>query len=88
LAQALRAGLVLQHAGRLNAAEHSQWSVAREMLQSALLSRVTPEGAIEFDQIGRHRNVWASLFAWQALDFLVQVKTSSLNAREAAASLI
>jgi hypothetical protein len=88
LAQALRAGLVLQHAGRLNAAENSQWPVTREMLQSALLSRVSPEGAIEFDQIGRHRNVWASLFAWQALDFLAQIKAGLLNAREAAASLI
>jgi hypothetical protein len=88
LAQALRAGIVLEHADRFDAARASQWSGARSLLESALLSRMTPEGGIEFDVIGRHRNVWASLFGWQALSFLHQADTGRLKSREAAASLI
>ncbi len=88
LAQALRAGILLEHADRFDAARASQWSSARSLLETALLSRVTPEGGIEFDVIGRHRNVWASLFAWQALDFLRQADTGRLKSRAAAASLI
>jgi hypothetical protein len=88
LAQALRAGLLLERAVGFDGAQASDWSKARSRLEQALLSRVTPEGGIEFDEIGRHRNVWASLFAWQALDFLGQTETGLLKPREAAASLI
>jgi hypothetical protein len=62
--------------------------MARNSLEDAILSKVTPEGGIEFDAIGRHRNVWASLFAWQALDLLGQANSGLLDARKAAASLI
>jgi hypothetical protein len=103
LAQALRAGVLLEHAGRLDDVGPDdvrlddarlddtgapRWSVARSALEDALLSRLTPEGAIEFDDIGRHRNVWTSLFAWQALDIMRDADTGSLSARTAAASLI
>jgi hypothetical protein len=88
LAQALRAGLVLEHCGRLAAAGNPDWSVARAKLQTALLARVTPEGAIEFDEVGHHRNVWASLFAWQALDLSTRAENGLVDAREAAAALI
>ena len=88
LAQALRAGLILEQAGRLDVTSNSSWSLTRDKLKQELLSRVTPEGGIEFDRIGQHRNVWASLFAWQALHFLIQSGNGSLDAREAAASLI
>lgn len=87
LAQALRAGLVLENSGRL-AADYGNWPAACNKLQATLLTRVMPEGAIEFDQVGHHRNVWASLFAWQALDFSAQAESGSLNARAAAAALI
>jgi hypothetical protein len=88
LAQALRAGLVLEQANALEASVRLIWPEARRILVKALMSRITPEGAVEFDVVGRHRNVWASLFAWQALSFLGQVGTVSLDARGAAAVLI
>jgi hypothetical protein len=88
LAQALRAGLILEQAGWIDAATTPEWSMARNSLEDAILSKVTPEGGIEFDAIGRHRNVWASLFAWQALDLLGQANSGLLDARKAAASLI
>lgn len=87
LAQALRAGIVLEHAGRL-ASPASPWPRIRGVLEGEVLSRVTPEGALEFDRVGRHRNIWASLFAWQALRLATQAWTGSLDARAAAASLI
>jgi hypothetical protein len=88
LAQALRAGLILEQAAWFTAGATRQWSIARHALRDALLSRVTPEGGIEFDQAGRHRNVWASLFAWQALGFLAHAGTGLIDARNAAAALI
>ena len=88
LAQALRAGLVLEHAGRLDTSAHSHWPRIRHALTEELLSRLTPGGAMEFDRIGRHANVWASMFAWQAMCFANQACTGSLDARAAAASLI
>jgi len=88
LAQALRAGLILEHAGWLDAAETLHWSMARNALEDALLSRLAPDGGIEFDEVGRHRNVWASLFAWQAMEFIGQAKSGLIDARKAAVSLI
>jgi hypothetical protein len=88
LAQALRAGVVLEQAAWFDGPAARQWSMARHALHDALLSRVTPEGGIEFDQVGRHRNVWASLFSWQALDFVAQARTGLLDARKSAAALI
>jgi hypothetical protein len=88
LGQALRAGLVLEHAKAFTGTAASAWPVARQTLEEALLARVTKEGAIEFDVVGHHRNVWASMFGWQALDFALQVKTGRFDPRSAAASLI
>jgi hypothetical protein len=88
LAQALRVGLVLERAGKLDAAPHSRWSKARSKLETLVLASVTPEGGIEFDRVGRHRNIWASLFAWQALQFADQARTGLLDAKAAAGSLI
>jgi hypothetical protein len=88
LAQALRAGLVLEGAGWFESCDNSPWAKARRKFWDGLLSKVTPEGAIEFDPVGRHRNVWATLFAWQALVYRIQVETRSFNPRRAAASLI
>ncbi len=88
LAQALRAGLVLDAASWFDGSGQASWQAARPVLHAALLSRLTPEGAVEFDAVGRHRNVWASLFAWQALSLLAQAETGMLDARGAAAALI
>ena len=88
LAQTLRAGLVLEAACWFDAGGARSWSRARGGLHAALLDRLTPEGAVEFDRVGRHRNVWASLFGWQALSFLAQAEAGMLEPREAAAALI
>jgi hypothetical protein len=88
LAQALRAGLILEHAGELDAVRTPHWPMARNSLEDALLSRLAPEGGIEFDGVGRHRNVWASLFAWQTMDFIAQAKSGLFDTRKAAVSLI
>ena len=88
LAQALRAGLVLAAAGWFDAAGATAWSRARGGLRAALLDRLTPEGAVAFDPVGRHRNIWASLFCWQAFLFLAQAEDGTLEARDAAAALI
>jgi hypothetical protein len=88
LAQALRVGLVLEQAGKLDAAPDSRWSKARDTLEKLVLASVTPEGAIEFDRVGHHRNIWASQFAWQALQFAAQARSGVLDARKAAGALI
>jgi hypothetical protein len=88
LAQALRAGLILEHAGGIDAVATPHWPIARKALEAALLSRLAPDGGIEFDDVGRHRNVWASLFAWQAMLFIVQAKSGLIDVRKAAVSLI
>jgi hypothetical protein len=88
LAQALRVGLVLERAGKLDGGPNSRWSKARDQLTTLVLASVTPEGGIEFDRVNHHRNVWASLFAWQALQFADQAGTGLLDARAAGGSLI
>jgi hypothetical protein len=88
LAQALRAGLVLEAAGQLEGIPNGFWAAARKGLRASLLSRISAEGGVEFDHVGRHRNVWASLFAWQALRFLVQAEARVLDPGKAAAALI
>jgi hypothetical protein len=86
LSQTLRAGLILQHTAWLTSS--SSWPSARATLLEALTSRMTPQGAMEFDAIGHHRNVWASLFSWQALSFSAQISDGCFNALESAAALI
>lgn len=88
LAQALRSGLVLEAARQLDGAAAEQWRPRRHALATALLQRVSPEGGIIFDGVGRHRNTWASMFAWQALHFLRSAQASALDPITAAATLI
>lgn len=88
LAQALRAGLVLEAAGRLDGAVGGPWRPRREALTAALLARVAPDGGILFDRPGGHRNAWASMFAWQALRFLQDAQASAFDPIRAAAELI
>lgn len=64
LAQVLRAGTVLQAAGRLAPA---RWQPCRADLLAALADHVAPGGGVLFSAAGGHRNVWATIFAWQAL---------------------
>ncbi len=88
LAQALRAGLVLEAAGQLSDEVGELWRPRRQALQAALLHRIAPEGGIIFDAVGGHRNAWASMFAWQALRFLRDVEAGTLDPIAAAATLI
>ncbi|MDQ2802927.1 MAG: hypothetical protein M3Y41_09685 [Pseudomonadota bacterium] len=88
LAQVLRAGLVLEAAGQLMDEAGEMWRPRRRALQAALLQRISPEGGIIFDCIGGHRNAWASMFGWQALQFLRDAQAGALDPIAAAAALI
>lgn len=88
LAQALRAGLVLEAAGQLNGHTYRMWRRRRHALLTALLQRIAPDGGIIFDRVGHHRNAWASMFAWQALRFLQDSLKGSLDPIAAARELI
>ncbi len=86
LAQALRAGLILQRANAIDGAFWGRWVLARPRLQVALLERVSSVGGVEFDRVGRHLNVWATLFGWQALQLANQAET--FDSKYAASALI
>jgi len=86
LAQALRAGLILRRANAIEGKLAGRWVFARPRLEAALVDRISPEGGVEFDKIGRHLNVWTTLFAWQALRLSDQAET--FDSRCEAASLI
>jgi len=88
IAQALRAGLVLEAAEQLSDEIGEAWRTRRRALESALLARVSEEGGMIFDDVGRHRNSWASMFAWQALCFLRQSQMRTLDPVLAAAEII
>lgn len=88
LAQALRAGLVLNAAEALDAATLETWRGMAPRLHHNLAARLSPRGGVEFDRVRRDRNSWASMFAWQAFTFWDQARARSLDARAAAASLI
>jgi hypothetical protein len=88
LAQALRAGLVLEAAGQLTDELGEMWRPRRRALQAAVLERISPEGGIIFDRVGGHRNAWASMFAWQALRFLRDGRMDKLDPIASAAALI
>jgi hypothetical protein len=88
LAQALRAGIVLEAAGQLTGQCGDMWRRRRHPLLIALLQRVAPDGGIIFDLVGNHRNAWASMFAWQALLFFTKSQAGTLDPAIAAASLI
>ncbi len=88
LAQALRAGLVLEAAGALDAEADAMWRPRRRALQAALQRHVSPQGAILFDRAGQHRNSWASMFGWQALRFLAEAQASAIDPIASAAALI
>lgn len=88
LAQALRAGLVLEAAGGLQGEVRERWRERRPVLQAALLRYIAPEGAVMFDHVGNHRNSWASMFGVQALHFLALAQASELDPIAAAAALI
>jgi hypothetical protein len=88
LAQALRAGLVLEAAGQLTGELGEMWRPRRRALQAAVLERISPEGGVIFDRVGGHRNAWASMFAWQALRFLRDAQTGKLDPIASAAALI
>jgi hypothetical protein len=88
LAQALRAGLLLEAAGQLTDELGEIWRPRRRALQAAVLERLSPEGGVIFDRVGGHRNAWASIFAWQALRFLRDAQTGKLDPIASAAALI
>lgn len=88
LAQTLRSGLVLEAAGQLKGTYAHLWGHTRLALADAILARQSPEGGMLFDQVGYHRNSWASMFSWQALHFLELTQNGKLDAVAAATSLI
>jgi hypothetical protein len=61
-AQMLRAGTTLQRIDRISPEE---WRPTRRRFMQRLRALDSAEGAVLFDARG-HRNVWATLFAWQA----------------------
>ena len=68
VAQALRVGHLL----RLHRPERPPDRVGLERLCDLLVARIEPDGAVPFDATQRpiQRNVWAAMFAEQALGFL------------------
>ena len=88
LGQTLRAGLVLDAAGALDAPTRALWQQVRPALEANLLSRLSPEGGLMFDAVGLHRNAWASMFGWQALRFSRDAQAGTLDPVRAAASII
>lgn len=88
LAQALRAGVILEAANALDAATLETWRRMAPRLHRNLAGRLSPRGGIEFDTVRRDRNSWASVFAWQAFTVWDQARARSLDARAAAGSLI
>jgi hypothetical protein len=88
LAQALRAGVVLEAAGQLAGDLGALWQSRRRALQVALLKRISPEGGMIFDTVGQHRNTWASMFAFQALGFVRNAQLGVLDPIAASKVLI
>ncbi len=88
LGQLLRAGLVLDAAGGLDAGTRALWRERRPALEANLLARLSPEGGIMFDAVGLHRNSWASMFGWQALRFARDDQAGTMDPVKAAASII
>lgn len=88
LAQALRAGVILQGAGRLQETVAPDWPDRRQALLHLLLERQAPDGGMTFDVLNLHRNSWVSLFTWQALLALNQIQAGTFNAKVAASALI
>jgi hypothetical protein len=88
LAQALRAGVVLEAAGQLTGEIGEMWQCRRPALHAAVLSRLAPEGGVIFDWVGQHRNAWASMFAYQALRYVREAQMGTLDPISSAAALI
>lgn len=88
LAQALRAGLILEAAAQLGSPTGEVWRAMAPRLHANLEARISATGGVEFDAVRRDRNTWASMFAWQAFRFWDQAQTRSLDVKAAAASLI
>jgi hypothetical protein len=88
LAQALRAGLILEATGHLTDEAGEMWRPRRQALEGALLERISPEGGVIFDCIGGHRNAWASMFGWQALRFLRDTQAKVFDPIASASALI
>lgn len=83
IAQMLRAGTLLDAAGLAPPA----WPATSEHIASALLARIAEDGGLTFNAEG-HKNAWAGLFAWQALDVLLAHRSGRLSARGAARTII
>lgn len=88
LAQALRAGLILEAAAQLGSPTGEIWRAMAPRLHANLAARISARGGVEFDAVRQDRNTWASMFAWQAFRFWDQAQTRSLDVKAAAASLI
>lgn len=88
LAQALRAGLILEAAAQLGSPTGEVWRALAPRLHANLTSRISTKGGVEFDNVRQDRNTWASMFAWQAFQFWDQAQTRTLDVKAAAASLI
>ena len=85
VAQALRVGIILAAVGTLSS---GHWTPCRMALERELGSHTSPEGAVMFDLSGKHRNTWATIFAWQGTVFAADADEGSLDPIRAAAALI
>lgn len=68
--QLLRAGLILERANALEPATAESWRSVRDGVVANVLARISSGGGVTFDRGCGHRNSWASMFAWQALELL------------------
>ncbi|MFD1789842.1 hypothetical protein ACFSC3_19980 [Sphingomonas floccifaciens] len=85
-AQLLRAGLILDRAGALAPPLAQHWRVLVPAITANVLDWIAPAGGMTFDRRSGHRNSWASMFAWGALELTRPRRTET--AREDAARLI
>lgn len=83
-AQLLRAGAILETAHALAPRTAECWEQVRDGVIRSLLSRISPIGGIRFDLKSGHRNSWASMFAWQALELCRDGERRAQSKQEAA----
>jgi hypothetical protein len=88
LAQALRAGVILEAAAALDPTALEIWHAMAPRLHRNLAGRLSPHGGVEFDMVRRDRNSWASMFAWQAFAVWDQARARNFDPKVAAGSLI
>jgi len=84
-AQALRAAAILEASGAIN---RESITDLRIQFLTCIEAACMPDGAVVFDRVNQHRNVWAALFTTQAAHFEAERRSGRLAPRVSAASII